>query len=260
MTSITINLEGELAMVTGASRGIGKSIAMALARAGAYVVGTATTEAGAEAISRCLSGAHLEGEGQVLDVRDGGCIRALLSDIKQRRSPVSILVNNAGITRDDLVLRMRESQWQEVIDTNLSAVFRVTKASLKDMIRARKGRIISITSVVGISGNGGQANYAASKAGVLAFTRSVAREVGPRGITVNAIAPGFIKTDMTAGLDREQVNTILAQQPIKRLGDPEDVANMVSWLASEKSAYVSGECFTVDGGMTAASPLNPGLF
>jgi 3-oxoacyl-[acyl-carrier protein] reductase len=240
-------LNGEIALVTGASRGIGAAIAERLARDGARVIGTATTAAGAAAIS-----AHLEasgGRGAVLDVGKPESIEALLKDIEAAEGTVGILCNNAGITRDNLLLRMKQQDWDAVLDTNLASVFRLSKAVLRGMMKARNGRIVSITSVVGLTGNPGQANYAAAKAGIIGFTKSLAREVGSRGITANAIAPGFIDTDMTRALAEAQRSALNAQIPLGRLGQPADIAGAVAFLCSPDAAYITGETLHVNGGM-----------
>jgi 3-oxoacyl-[acyl-carrier protein] reductase len=240
-------LNGEIALVTGASRGIGAAIAERLARDGARVIGTATTAAGAAAIS-----AHLEasgGRGAVLDVGKPESIEALLKDIEATEGTVGILCNNAGITRDNLLVRMKQQDWDAVLDTNLASVFRLSKAVLRGMMKARKGRIVSITSVVGLTGNPGQANYAAAKAGIIGFTKSLAREVGSRGITANAIAPGFIDTDMTRALAEAQRSALNAQIPLGRLGQPADIAGAVAFLCSPDGAYITGETLHVNGGM-----------
>jgi 3-oxoacyl-[acyl-carrier protein] reductase len=240
-------LDGEVALVTGASRGIGAAIADLLAEAGARVVGTATTVAGSEGISTRL--APRAGRGVVLDVRDADGISRLQKDIEDLEGAVTILVNNAGITRDNLVMRMKDDDWETVIATNLTATFRVTRAFLRGMLKARHGRIINIASVVGAMGNSGQANYAAAKAGLGGLSRSLAREVGSRGITVNVIAPGFIATDMTAALSEEQRAALLAQIPLQRLGSVDDVAGCALFLASQAGAYITGEVLHVNGGM-----------
>jgi 3-oxoacyl-[acyl-carrier protein] reductase len=240
-------LTGEIVLVTGASRGIGAAIAARLAAEGATVVGTATTPAGSERISAVL--APLGGRGAVLDVVDQSSVDALLRDIEAREGPISVLCNNAGITRDGLLLRMQPADWEAVMQTNLASVFRLSKAVLRGMMKARKGRIISIASVVGVTGNAGQANYAAAKAGIIGFTKSLAREVGSRGITVNVIAPGFIDTDMTRALSEAQRSNLTGQIPLGRLGVPEDVAAAVSFLASPGAAYITGETLHVNGGM-----------
>jgi len=242
-------LENQIALVTGASRGIGRSIAMALASAGATVVGTATTKDGAAAISAYLVAAGTLGSGMVLDVRDGAQVEALIAEIEKLYGSISVLVNNAGITQDNLALRMKESEWDMVIDTNLKSVFRLSKAVLRGMMKARTGRIINITSVVGASGNAGQINYAAAKAGIAGMTRALAREIGSRNITVNCVAPGFIDTDMTRALPEAQRAALLAQIPLGRLGEPEDVASAVVFLASPSACYITGTTVHVNGGM-----------
>ena len=241
--------DGELAIVTGASRGIGKACALALARAGAKVVGTATSEAGAAAIGQYLAEAGAAGKGMVLDVSDAGSIDAFLAAVEAEHGAPYVLVNNAGITRDNLLLRMKDEEWQAVIDTNLSSVFRMCKGVLRGMMKQRKGRIINIASVVGLIGNPGQANYCAAKAGIIGFSKSMAREVGSRNITVNVVAPGFIDTDMTKGLTEDQRNAMLGNVPLARLGQPEDIAAAVLYLASPGGAYVTGETLNVNGGM-----------
>ncbi len=240
-------LAQDIALVTGASRGIGRAIAVALAQAGAKVIGTATSEAGAAAISAEL--AALGGRGAMLDVADAASVAALFAQLDAASEMPSILVNNAAITRDTLVLRMKEDDWDAVIDTNLSANFRITKACLKAMMKARRGRIINISSVVGLMGNAGQVNYSAAKAGVLGLTKSLAREVASRNITVNAVAPGFIDTDMTRGLPEEHKQGLLAQIPAGRLGAPEDIAQAVLFLASPAAGYITGQTISVNGGM-----------
>lgn len=242
-------LKDEIALVTGASRGIGAEIAAQLAAAGARVVGTATTAEGAARISAALGD---RGRGAVLDVADQLSVDALLGDIEAREGAVTILCNNAGITRDTLLLRMKAEDWNAVLNTNLGSVFRLSKAVLRGMMKARKGRIISIASVVGAIGNAGQTNYAAAKAGIVAFSKSLAREVGSRGITVNVIAPGFIDTDMTRALDERQREALLAQIPLGRLGQPGDVAAAVLYLASAAGGYVTGETLHINGGMHMA--------
>jgi len=240
-------LTSEIALVTGASRGIGAAIASTLAEAGATVIGTATTEAGAAAISERLA-VH-GGAGRVLDVSAPGSVEALIEGIAGEFGAVTILVNNAGITRDQLLLRMKDEHWQAILDTNLSPVFRTSKAVLRAMMKARRGRIINIASVIGVTGNAGQANYAAAKAGVIGFTKSLAREVGSRGITANVVAPGFIETDMTKGLPDEARQQMLGDIALGRLGAPQDVANAVLFLASPAASYVTGETLHVNGGM-----------
>jgi 3-oxoacyl-[acyl-carrier protein] reductase len=240
-------LNGQIALVTGATRGIGAAIADRLARDGARVIGTATTAEGAARISEHL--ASRGGRGAVLDVVKPDSIEAVLEDIEAKEGAVGILCNNAGITRDTLLLRMKEADWDAVLDTNLASVFRLSKAVLRGMMKARSGRIVSITSVVGLTGNPGQANYAAAKAGIIGFTKSLAREVGSRGITVNAVAPGFIDTDMTRALPEPQRAALNAQIPLGRLGQPADVAAAVAFLCSPDGAYVTGETLHVNGGM-----------
>lgn len=244
-----MQLTQQIALVTGATRGIGRAIALRLAAEGATVIGTATSDAGAQTISATLSQAGSKGEGRVLDVCDAAACSALIKDITASHGSISILVNNAGITRDNLMLRMKEAEWQSIIDTNLTAVFRLSQAVLKGMLKARGGRIINISSVVGLTGNPGQANYAAAKAGLIGFTKSLAREVGSRSITVNAIAPGFIATDMTEALGEDVRQALLQQIPLQQLGKPEDIAAAVAFLASAEAAYITGETLNVNGGM-----------
>jgi len=239
-------LSGELALVTGASRGIGAAIAASLAAAGATVVGTATSQAGADKISATLAG---KGRGIVLDVADNESVQTAIKDVLDNEGSPTILVNNAGITRDNLLMRMKESEWDEVISTNLSGMYRVSKACLRGMMKAKHGRIINIASVIAVMGNAGQSNYGAAKAGMVGFSKSLAREIGSRGITVNVVAPGFIDTDMTSALSEEQRAGMLAQIPLGRLGDSEDVANAVLFLASAGGAYITGETLHVNGGM-----------
>ena len=239
-------LNGQVALVTGASRGIGAAIAATLATAGATVIGTATTEAGAAAITAALGGNH---RGAVLDIASDESVQALLSDVQGNEGAPTIVINNAGITRDSLLLRMKAEDWDSVLSTNLSGVYRVCKACLRGMMKARHGRIISIASVVGIMGNPGQANYAAAKAGIIGFSKSLAREVGSRNITVNVIAPGFIDTDMTRVLSEDQRNAMLVQVPLGRLGDSREIAAAVAFLASDAAAYITGETLHVNGGM-----------
>ena len=246
------SLHGKVALVTGATRGIGRAIALTLGREGAIVIGTATTEAGAESITLALSEAGVAGRGVVLDVAGLSSIETVLEQITSEFGAPQIVVNNAGITRDNLMLRMKEDEWQAVINTNLTAIFRVTKASLKGMTKARWGRIINISSVVGSMGNGGQANYAAAKAGLEGFGRALAAEIASRNITVNAIAPGFIETDMTQALPEAQREKLLTQVPAGRLGQPQDIAEAVAFLASERAAYITGTTLHVNGGMYMA--------
>ena len=245
-------LRGEVALVTGASRGIGQAIADHLARAGAIVIGTATSQGGADLISQRLVALSSSGRGAALDVRDVSASDALIDAIGKEHGKLSVLVNNAGITRDTLAMRMKDEDWSSVIDTNLSAVFRLSRAVLRSMMKARQGRIINITSVVGASGNAGQANYAAAKAGVAGMTRALARELGSRNITVNCIAPGFIDTDMTRELNEQQTQSLLAQIPLGRLGDANEVASAVVFLASAAGSYISGATIHVNGGMYMA--------
>ncbi len=239
-------LAGEVALVTGASRGIGASIARILSAAGATVVGTATTQGGADAITAALGD---DGRGIVLNISDNESVVAAIKDIQENEGNPSILVNNAGITRDNLLIRMKPEEWDDVISTNLSGLYRVSKACLRGMMKARKGRIISIASVIAIMGNAGQTNYAASKAGMIGFSKSLAREIGSRGITVNVVAPGFIDTDMTKDLPEQQRTSMLAQVPLGRLGEGADIANAVLFLASGGAAYITGETLHVNGGM-----------
>jgi len=243
-------LKGEVALVTGASRGIGDAIANKLAQAGATVIGTATTAQGAALIGGRL--APFGGRGSVLNVADQASVDALLADIESKEGAVTILCNNAGITRDTLLLRMKPEDWDQVLNTNLSSVFRLSKAVLRGMMKARKGRIISIASVVGLTGNPGQANYAAAKAGIIGFTKSLGREIGSRGITANVIAPGFIDTDMTRALSDDQRAQLLTQIPLGRLGQADDIAAAVVFLASPAASYITGETLNVNGGMYMA--------
>ena len=240
-------LTGEIALVTGASRGIGAAIADLLAERGATVFGTATSDAGATAIGERL--AARGGHGRKLDVTDGASIEALIDAIAKEFGPVSILVNNAGITRDQLLMRMKDEDWSAIIDTNLTSVFRTSKAVMRGMMKARKGRIISIASVIGLTGNAGQSNYAAAKAGIIAFSKSLAKEIGSRGITVNVVAPGFIETDMTKSLPEDAKQALMAQIALGRLGAPADIAEAVAFLASPAAAYITGETLHVNGGM-----------
>ncbi len=242
-------LQGQVALVTGASRGIGAAIAVELAGAGATVIGSATSDAGAQAITRSLAGS---GRGIVLDVALEESVDAAFRDIQGKEGAPAIVVNNAGITRDNLLLRMKSDEWDAVIATNLSGMYRVCKASLRGMMKARYGRIINIASVIGVTGNAGQSNYAAAKAGIIGFSKSLAREVGSRNITVNVVAPGFIDTDMTRVLTEEQRSAMLAQVPLARLGEGADIANSVVFLASAAAAYITGETLHVNGGMLMA--------
>jgi 3-oxoacyl-[acyl-carrier protein] reductase len=242
-------LERKLALVTGASRGIGRAIALELARQGATVVGTATTDAGAQGISEALAQAGAKASGRVLNVRDAAQCDALLEAVQKEFGDILILVNNAAVVRDNLALRMKDADWDEVMETNLRAVFRLSRAVMRGMMKARWGRIISITSVVGASGNPGQANYAAAKAGVVGLSKSLARELGSRNITVNCVAPGFIDTDMTRALPEAQKSALLAQIPLGRLGRPEDIAAAVAYLASPAGGYITGAVLHVNGGM-----------
>ncbi len=242
-------LENDIALVTGASRGIGRAIALALAREGARVIGTSTTEEGAAGFARELASHGNNGHGVVLDVASESSIDALLAELERAAEMPTILVNNAGITRDQLLLRMKPDDWSRVLETNLTAVFRLSKAVLRRMMRERRGRIINVASIVALTGNPGQANYAAAKAGMLGFTKSLAREVASRGITVNAVAPGFIDTDMTRSMSEEQRSALTSQIPLGRLGTPEDVAAAVVFLASPQAAYITGETLHVNGGM-----------
>jgi 3-oxoacyl-[acyl-carrier protein] reductase len=239
----------KVALVTGATRGIGQAIALALGRAGHTVIGTATTDQGAQSIAQALSAHGLKGCGMVLQVNDAAACDGLLDQIGQQFGPIGILVNNAGITRDNLSMRMRDEEWDAVIQTNLTAVFRLSRGVLRAMMKARWGRIINITSVVGISGNPGQMNYAAAKAGVAGMSRALAREVASRGITVNCVAPGFIDTDMTKSLSDDQIKSLTSQIPAQRLGTPADVASSVVFLASDGAAYITGVTLSVNGGM-----------
>lgn len=242
----------KVALVTGASRGIGRAIAEALAKQGLIVVGTATTEAGAQAIDARLQEAGIKGAGIVLNVTDSAAVDAAIKDITARFGTPLVLVNNAGITRDNLLMRMKDDEWSDVIDTNLNALYRVTKACLRGMTKARWGRVINITSVVGSMGNAGQANYAATKAGAEGFTRALARELGSRAVTVNNIAPGFIDTDMTRELPSEQRELLVKQIPLGRLGGAEEIAAAVAFLASDAAGYITGETLHINGGLHMA--------
>jgi 3-oxoacyl-[acyl-carrier protein] reductase len=242
-------IDGRVALVSGASRGIGRAIAQALSLQGAIVIGTATSQNGADGISAYLSENEATGRGLVLDVSDPASVEALFSDIGGAEGLPGILVNNAGITRDNLLLRMKAEEWDDVLSTNLSSLYRLCKASLRGMMKARSGRIINITSVVGLTGNPGQTNYAATKAGVIGFTKSLAQEVASRNITVNSIAPGFIDTDMTRELESSQIDALRQQIPAGRLGTPEDIAAGVVFLASDAGAYITGETLNINGGL-----------
>ena len=242
-------LDNLVALVTGASRGIGRAIALELARQGATVVGTATSEAGAQGIDAYFAEAGVAGKGIVLNVTDAEGVAAALDDILKQHGKLDILVNNAGITRDNLAMRMKDDEWDDVIDTNLKAIFRLSRAVIKPMMKARSGRIINVTSVVGSAGNPGQANYAAAKAGVAGMSRSLAAEIGSRNITVNCVAPGFIDTDMTKALGEAQHEALKTRIPLGRLGAPEDIANAVAFLASPQAAYITGTTLHVNGGM-----------
>src|SRR5215475_1058843 len=244
-----MELKGQIALVTGATRGIGKAIGLALGGEGATVIGTSTTEAGAQSIGEFLAVNAVAGRGAVLNVTDGAAVDALVGAIAKEFGAVSILVNNAGITQDNLLARMKDAEWDAVLDTDLKSVFRLSRAVLRGMMKARSGRIISITSVVGSSGNPGQVNYAAAKAGIAGMTRALAREIGSRGITVNCVAPGFVDTDMTRALSEEQKTALLAQIPLGKLGSPEDVAAAVAFLASPQAGYITGATLHVNGGM-----------
>jgi len=244
-------LNEKLVLVTGASRGIGQAIALTLGKSGATVIGTATSEEGANKISKIFTENNILGKGMMLNVTDNEQITDLLKDITADYGSVDILVNNAGITRDNILVRMKEEEWDEIIDTNLSSVYKMSKAVLRGMIKKRSGRIISITSVVGSMGNAGQSNYAAAKAGIMGFTKSLAREVGVRGITVNAIAPGFIKTDMTDALPDEQKEALASQIPLARLGTVDEIAQSVLFLAGESGSYITAQTLHINGGMFA---------
>jgi len=244
-----MSLTGQVALVTGASRGIGQAIAQCLAAAGARVIGTATSDAGAAAIGAAFAERGLTGRGLRLDVNDGPGVLAAIEDIRAQEGAIGILVNNAGITRDTLLMRMKDEDWDAVMDTNLKSVFLLSRAVIRDMMKARSGRIINIGSVVGASGNAGQANYAAAKAGMGGFTRALARELGSRGITVNCVAPGFIDTDMTRTLPQAQQEALLSNIPLGRLGTVDEIARVVRFLASEDAAYVTGTTLHVNGGM-----------
>ena len=249
MTDAAGPLSGRVALVTGASRGIGRAIALELGRLGATVVGTSTSEAGAQGVTDAIAAAGARGRGAVLDVGDAAASEALVESVVKAEGPVAILVNNAGITRDNLAMRMKDDEWASVLDTNLSAVFRLSRSVMRPMMKARWGRIVNVTSVVGASGNPGQANYAAAKAGVAGMTRALAQELGSRGITVNCVAPGFIDTDMTRALDDAQTQALLQRIPLGRLGDAADVAAAVGFLCLPAAGYVTGTTLHVNGGM-----------
>ncbi|HZH44916.1 MAG TPA: 3-oxoacyl-ACP reductase FabG [Lysobacter sp.] len=244
---MTLSLQGEIALVTGASRGIGAAIADELAAQGATVIGTATSESGAAAIGERLGARG--GQGRVLNVTDAAAVDALIESISKDVGPISILVNNAGITRDNLLMRMKDEDWQAILDTNLTSVYRTCKAVMRGMMKARKGRIINIASVIGVTGNAGQSNYAAAKAGIIAFSKSLAREIGSRNVTVNVVAPGFIDTDMTRTLPEDAKNAMLGQIALGRFGEPADIARAVAFLAGPAAAYITGETLHVNGGM-----------
>jgi len=248
-SKMELNLAGQVAIVTGASRGIGAGIADMLCAAGAHVAGTATTQEGAAAITDRLAGIAGGSLGEVLDVNDANGAGELVTRVSASLGVPTILVNNAGITRDQLLMRMKDEDWDAVIETNLRSVFRLSKACLRGMMKARTGRIISIASVIGVMGNAGQVNYAAAKAGMMGFSKSLAREIGSRGITVNVVAPGFVDTDMTRALDEEQRQNLLSDIPLQRLGAPEDIAGAVLFLASELGGYITGQTLHVNGGM-----------
>lgn len=245
-------MSSPVAIVTGASRGIGRAIAERLSRDGFKVVGTATSDAGASAISIYLEEAGLDGVGRVLNVAEPGAIEAFIDAVTEEFGTPQVLVNNAGITRDNLLMRMKDDEWNDIITTNLTSVFKLSKACMRGMMKARQGRIINITSVVGVTGNAGQANYAAAKAGIIGFTKSLAKEVGSRGITVNCVAPGFIDTDMTRSLSDELKQGLLSNIPLARLGEAEEIAGAVSFLSSKDAGYVTGETLHVNGGMYMA--------
>lgn len=247
-----MSLQNKVALVTGASRGIGRAIAIALAEHGATVFGTATSEQGAMQVSEYFSECGLKGFGKILNVNDKNSCENVINEIKQETAAIDILVNNAGITQDNLLLRMKEEEWNKVIDTNLTSIFRLSQLCLRDMLKARWGRIINISSIVGSTGNAGQANYAAAKAGLMGFSKSLAQEIASRNITVNVVAPGFIETDMTASLTNEQREAILNQIPMGRIGTPEEIASMVAFLALPQASYITGQTIHVNGGMLMA--------
>ncbi len=249
MSNDLLNLDGKIALVTGASRGIGRSIAEALGKSGATVVGTATSDNGAQAITDYFAEQGITGKGMKLDVSDADSVTSVIKAITDDYGTVGILINNAGITRDNLLMRMKDDEWDSIINTNLTSVFRTSKACLRGMMKARQGRIISISSVVGSSGNAGQTNYSAAKAGLLGFSKSLAREIGSRGITVNVVAPGFIDTDMTRELPEAQRDALQKEIPLNRLGQADEIANAVLFLASDMGSYITGETIHVNGGM-----------
>jgi len=244
-------LNGQIVLVTGASRGIGQAIALTLGNAGAIVVGTATSQKGADSISQQFVDCNIIGQGMILNVTDDNSISELITNINNQYGVIDILINNAGITRDNILIRMKQEEWDEIINTNLTSVFKMSKAVLRGMMKKKAGRIISITSVVAAMGNSGQANYSAAKAGIIGFTKSLAREVGSRGITVNAVAPGFIQTDMTKGLPEEQKATLASQIPMARLGTVDEIAQTVLFLAGDGSSYITAQTLHVNGGMYA---------
>ena len=246
-------LQGQIALVTGASRGIGRSIALSLGQQGASIVGTGTSELSARGVTTALSDAGIKGRGVVLDVTHGESVLNVVRQIEENFGPISILVNNAGITRDNLLLRMKDEEWDDILETNLSSVFRVTKACLRGMVRSRRGRVITVTSIVGATGNPGQTNYAAAKAGLVGFTKSLASEVASRGVTVNAIAPGFIETDMTSSLEQSRRDALVTAIPLGRLGVGEDVAAAAVFLASDEASYITGQVVHVNGGLHMSS-------
>lgn len=244
-----MNLDSEIALVTGASRGIGNAIALELGRLGATVIGTATTQAGANAISETFNKSGVKGEGIILNVTLPEAVQTAIAGIQDKFGAISILVNNAGITRDNLLMRMKDDEWDDIIQTNLTSIYRLSKVCLRGMTKVRKGRIINISSVVGVTGNAGQVNYAAAKAGIIGFSKSLAKEMGTRNITVNVVAPGFIETDMTRQLSAEQRQTLEQQIPLQRLGSVQDIAKAVAFLASADAGYITGETLHVNGGM-----------